>query len=221
MQLRIATFNVHHGQGRDGRIDLARTASVLDALDADLIALQELDRGTPRSGNVDQVAAMQQLIGMTLHFWPTLKPYAGGEYGIALAARARLDTTFVELPRSARGEPRGAVLATLEDVTVVATHLAKADPDRALQTQALAELAAGATTPSVIAGDLNQSRSSLGPLLRAGFTAGPRRATVPPWWLLRQIDFVLAGPGLRITELRTVATEASDHRPLVATVGSR
>ncbi len=219
MRLTVATFNIHHGEGRDGRIDLTRTASTLAAIDADLVALQELDRGLPRSASVDQVGTLEELTGMVLHFWPTLKHSSGSAYGIALAARVPLETKFVELPHS-RGERRGAIVATVHGLTLIATHLAKADPDRALQTRRLADLAGVATAPVVIAGDLNQSRRSLAPLLRAGFTTGPRRPMGwgSHWWLGRQIDFVLAGPGLDLAEVHTLPTDASDHWPTIATV---
>ncbi|MFN2525999.1 MAG: endonuclease/exonuclease/phosphatase family protein [Actinomycetota bacterium] len=214
MQVKIATFNIHHGRGRDGRIDLARTAAAIAATEADLVALQELDRGRERSGRVDQIAELERLTEMRIHFAPTVAS-SKGKYGIALAARRPFDASFVALPRLGHSEPRGCLVANWEGITVLGTHLGKADPERRLQTERLVELAGG--SPTVIAGDLNQSRRSLAPLVAAGFDAGPPRTTIPPWWLPRQIDYVLVGPGLQLLSLATVATEASDHRPLVAT----
>ena len=45
--MRVATYNIKHGRGMDGAIDLERTAATLATLDADLIALQ-LDRPAAR-----------------------------------------------------------------------------------------------------------------------------------------------------------------------------
>ncbi|HEX2241155.1 MAG TPA: endonuclease/exonuclease/phosphatase family protein [Actinomycetota bacterium] len=215
MQLTIATFNIHHGEGRDGRNDLSRTAAVIRGLQADLVALQEVDRGFARSGYIDQVEELQRLTDMAIHFWPTMAPESGGEYGIALAARESIDTSFTELPRARLREPRGVVMAEWEGIRVLATHLAKADPDRRLQTERLAQLA---TPSAVIAGDLNQTRRHLQPLVRAGFETGPPRSTVPPWWLGRQIDYVLVGPDLLLESVRCIPSDVSDHRPLVATI---
>ncbi len=55
-QLRILTYNIHHGEGTDGRFDLARIAGVINGQRPDLVALQEVDRRTTRASGVDQAA---------------------------------------------------------------------------------------------------------------------------------------------------------------------
>ncbi|MCH2154165.1 MAG: gluconate 2-dehydrogenase subunit 3 family protein [Phycisphaerales bacterium] len=57
--IRVATYNIKHGRGMDGTIDLERTAATLEALKADLIALQEVDDQARRSGGVDQAAWLE------------------------------------------------------------------------------------------------------------------------------------------------------------------
>lgn len=54
--LRVLTYNIHHGEGTDGRFDLSRTAGLIATAEPDLVALQEVDQGTDRAGGVDQVA---------------------------------------------------------------------------------------------------------------------------------------------------------------------
>jgi endonuclease/exonuclease/phosphatase family metal-dependent hydrolase len=51
---RIVTCNVHRCVGNDRRLDVARIAAVLSALDPDIVALQELDVGRRRTGHADQ-----------------------------------------------------------------------------------------------------------------------------------------------------------------------
>ena len=58
--LRIAAYNIRHGRGMDGEVDLARIADVLRALDADVITLQEVDNRTERTGRVDQTAVLAE-----------------------------------------------------------------------------------------------------------------------------------------------------------------
>jgi endonuclease/exonuclease/phosphatase family metal-dependent hydrolase len=55
--VRLATFNVLHGRApADGRVDLDRFASAVATLDADVLALQEVDRSQSRSGSADLTA---------------------------------------------------------------------------------------------------------------------------------------------------------------------
>src|SRR5688572_255745 len=56
--VRVLTYNVHHGEGTDGKVDLPRIAAVIKAADPDLVALQEVDNKCRRSGKVDQTAEL-------------------------------------------------------------------------------------------------------------------------------------------------------------------
>ncbi len=58
--MKIVTYNIQFGSGKDGRIDLGRIAQTVDG--ADVIALQEVDRNWRRSGMTDQVAELTALL---------------------------------------------------------------------------------------------------------------------------------------------------------------
>ena len=58
--MRLVSYNIQYGTGRDGRVDLGRIAAALEG--ADVIALQEVERGWPHSGRVDQPAALAALL---------------------------------------------------------------------------------------------------------------------------------------------------------------
>ena len=45
----MLTYNIHHGEGTDGRFDLSRLAGVVTSMHPDLVALQEVDEGTERA----------------------------------------------------------------------------------------------------------------------------------------------------------------------------
>lgn len=214
--LRLATFNVQRCLGIDSSTNLERTAKAIQATDAAVVALQELDRGMPRSGHVDQPAALSEMTGLRIHFWPTLRRKQG-EYGIGLGVRAEAHLDFRSLPRVAREEPRGAIVGRAARVGIVATHVATHDPARAGHLDAVRSLAAELGSPVVIMGDLNCSRRRLTRLSEAGFDSGPWISTIGRR-RRRQIDYILAGPGVRLVRAWTVATNASDHLPLVAEV---
>ncbi|WP_320068738.1 endonuclease/exonuclease/phosphatase family protein [Micromonospora sp. RTGN7] len=55
--MRLATFNLLHGRSlTDGLVDPDRLTTAVTALDADVLALQEVDRDQTRSGNLDLTA---------------------------------------------------------------------------------------------------------------------------------------------------------------------
>jgi endonuclease/exonuclease/phosphatase family metal-dependent hydrolase len=217
MRAVVVTFNIRHGRGTDGVVDLDRTASVIRAMGADLIALQELDRNFPRSGRVDQPAVLAELIGMQMAFFPTVVD-GNRSYGVALAAREAVDARFEPLPRIAHEEPRGVVVGRSSGMTVLATHLSTERWARAAQTRALARLARDAPPPVVVLGDLNQRSWSWSLVaLRAAGLHGDRS------WRGRArslggIDHVFAGRGARVVGTWTRPTTASDHPAIGAVV---
>jgi endonuclease/exonuclease/phosphatase family metal-dependent hydrolase len=212
--IRVATFNIRHGRGTDDVLDLHRTAGVIRETGADLIALQELDRGLGRSGGVDQPAVLSELTGLTIRYEPTLRRRSG-DFGIAIAVRGPLDTRFQPLPRVTDERSHGVVVTRWRGISVAATHLSPRGSPRAAQATALAALASSLEEPVVVMGDLNQGRRGLRPLTRAGFTPTSRHTTLIAW-LPRQLDHVLVGNGLVITRSWTIHSGASDHLPLVA-----
>lgn len=71
--LRIATYNLLHGLDlRAGRIDLDTVCRVIIGLEADVVAVQEVDRGLERTGGTDQVARLAELLGWHGAFGPAL-----------------------------------------------------------------------------------------------------------------------------------------------------
>lgn len=214
--VRVATFNVHHCAGLDGRVDIPRIAGVIKETGAELVALQELDRGMARSGKVDQPAELARLTGMRIEFFPTLVR-GGGEYGIAVATRGGGKFEFHSLPRLGDEEPRGYVLGRWEGMTVVATHLSLQREPRDVQTGAIVRAVASLEGPFVLLGDLNQSAWRLWRAARGRFPVRlwPARTMARRW---SQRDHVVAGGGARIMDRSVVRTHASDHYALAATV---
>nr|MDQ3389574.1 hypothetical protein [Gemmatimonadota bacterium] len=113
-EVRVLIYNMHAGKDAGGVNNLERMATVVRETGADLVLLQEVDRGTLRSGGVDQPATLARLTGLHAAFGSTLD-YQGGEYGIALLSRWPIlsDTLLslpVEPPQERAGgsrEPRG------------------------------------------------------------------------------------------------------------------
>ncbi|WP_435737821.1 endonuclease/exonuclease/phosphatase family protein [Cellulosimicrobium sp. PMB13] len=76
--LRLATFNTLHGAALDGTVDVERFARAVAALDADVLALQEVERDSPRSHRTDLVAVAAEALGAQHHHLsPTLRGVSG------------------------------------------------------------------------------------------------------------------------------------------------
>src|SRR5512136_2750485 len=86
LTFRVMSYNIHHGEGLDGKVDLQRIAELIKRERADLVGLQEVDKGTARTGRRDFPAELAALTGMTCVFSNNY-PYQGGEYGNALLTR--------------------------------------------------------------------------------------------------------------------------------------
>jgi endonuclease/exonuclease/phosphatase family metal-dependent hydrolase len=84
---RIMTYNVHRCIGTDGKLSPQRNAEVIAACDPDVVALQELDVGRLRTGNIDQAAFMAKALGMQPHFHPALREL-GEQCGDAILTKA-------------------------------------------------------------------------------------------------------------------------------------
>ncbi len=207
--------------GTDGVLDIGRTANVILETGADLIGLQEVDRGLERSGWVDQPSLLARLTGLSVAFFPTLR-LGQGEYGMAVAAEGELDARFEDLPRVEEEEPRGLILATWSNWSFVVTHLSRHRRARQLQIKAVAQTTALLGGPTVVLGDFNASARALGPLKDAGFIPLRPASRAGRSLLSRvRLDHILVGSGATATRCWTISSRASDHDPVIAEVSAR
>jgi endonuclease/exonuclease/phosphatase family metal-dependent hydrolase len=108
------TYNIHHGEGIDGKLDLERIADVIKAQQPDLVALQEVDKGVARTDRIDIPAELARLTGLTARFYNNFS-FQGGEYGNAVLSRFPVVTernTHLEMLRP--GEQRGVLQTVVQ-----------------------------------------------------------------------------------------------------------
>jgi len=228
LALRVMTYNIRHGRGVDGRVDLGRIADVIASYRPDVVALQEVDCGRRRSGDVDQAGALALRLGMEPVFSPCVVDDTG-HYGIATLTRLPLlQQRRLELPGHEHGrrwsEPRGALLTRVVwqggELDVMNTHLSLRPGERIAQAQALAaELCT--TTDVVVCGDLNCTpRSAPYQVLRRQLNELGGRASWPARWPVLRLDHVLYRGELRVVDAGVLtsrdARRASDHLPVTA-----
>ena len=220
-RLMVATYNVHRCIGGDGRRDPGRTQAVLGELNADIIAVQELEWRADKALHV--LEELAQRMGYTAIAGPTLLR-KDGHYGNALLTRLvvrrvnRLDLSV------AGREARGAIDAVLETdrgaVRVLATHLGLGAGERRTQMHRLLTELTGTPMPTVLLGDLNEWFLWGRPLrwLRAHFGKGTAPATFPARWPVLALDRIWVEPEGLLREIHVhrsaLARIASDHLPL-------
>lgn len=238
--MRFLSYNVKSGL----QAGIRPLVEAIAATDADVVGLQEVDRGTRRSGGSDQAREIAAEAGYGhAHFGVAVPWEGGGEYGVALLSRHPVrdvaqHALFVpsgpEVPTGAR-EPRVMLSATVDApgdlaVRVFVTHLGLEPEQRNIQSRELAAAVWQATvhSPVVLLGDLNAGPDAreLLPLLgvlKDAHAAVPRaeRTTFPANSGPADgiiVDYVLVSPDVGIDAARVVkdARNASDHDLCVA-----
>ena len=240
--LRLLVFNIHAGKDAAGKDNIADLAALIRTSRADIVLLQEVDRGTTRSGKVDQVQALIDATHLDGVFGRSLD-YDGGQYGIAAFARRGFvfdDTIDLPVtPAQARAggshEPRAALLASAITrdgrLQVLTTHLDPSTEDtyRLQEAQLVLNIVrarASAETPMVVGGDFNAEPDSA--VIRKLRDGGLRDAwtecghgdglTYPADQPRKRIDYLFVTGGLHCSAAEVLDTKISDHRPLLVTL---
>jgi len=235
---RILTYNVHRCVGTDRRLDVGRIAAVIAAERPDIVALQEVDVGRARTGNVDQAQAIAVRLGMAFRFHAALKveeELYGDAILTALPERLIRAGALPGHPRLEGLEPRGALWVAIDvggiELQVLNTHFGLIPREQRLQAAAVTGPqwlgSPERRDPLILLGDFNASRlgrpyrlltNALGDVTR-GLGAGRRVATFPSMLPMRQIDHVFASSGVAVRAAHApttpLARQASDHLPLV------
>jgi len=191
--------------------------------DFDLVALQEADGDSLRSGYVNQVEHLAQL-GAFPYWYQQLNRNLGRFAQHSNGVLSRLKPHQLEdhpLPGPAG---RGAILVRFgegEDaLIVVMMHLALGAKTRALQLAYIRELIGG-YRHQVLMGDMNTHATDLlehSPLRDLGLIAPQVEATFPSWRPQRCLDHILLSPSLTLERVEVLAQPISDHLPVAVEI---
>ncbi len=211
----------------------ARPRARLRALDADIVALQEVDARHHDDGFLDQWAYLGERAGYRCVPGISLRTHRN-VFGNALLSRHPVAGVRLHDLAIFGREPRGAIDADIDVagrlVRVVATHLGLRNAERRRQSARLLEVLAVRPSPSqtaeILLGDLNEwraaPRSSVAALLRR-YPDAPAPPSFPARWPFLRLDRILADRGLRLERCATVRSRlarlASDHLPVCARFG--
>ena len=227
--LRVLTYNIHHGEGMDGVVDLERIAAFIKGFDPDMVTLQEVDSVVDRTGDVDQAEVLADLTGMSAAFGRFM-PYQGGAYGMAVLSRwPILEASNLRLTDGT--EPRTALAVRVrgpgagQELVVVGIHFYETAAQRLAQARDLEGILEGEESPTMLSGDFNSTPDSevmgyLGARWQV-LDKGVDRLTFSSFDPVREIDFVLVRPRdhFLIREHRVLDEPVlSDHRALLTEV---
>jgi endonuclease/exonuclease/phosphatase family metal-dependent hydrolase len=228
--LRVMTYNIHHGEGIDKRVDLERIAQLITDAKADIVGLQEVDRGCERTQKRDLPAELALLTGMTVHFEKNIA-FQGGEYGNAILTRfpiKRAKNTHYKMLRP--GEQRGVLQLVLDvhgrEVLFMNTHIdyRPDDAERVINVEELREIVAAGKMPTIMVGDFNATPESRTITNVKSFLTDSWELvgtgdgfTIPVVKPTKRIDYIwVTKSSIEPVKIEVVQSLASDHLPVLA-----
>ncbi|MDQ3278866.1 MAG: endonuclease/exonuclease/phosphatase family protein [Bacteroidota bacterium] len=236
-ELRVLSYNIHHANppSRPNEIDMTAIANVIKQQQPHLVALQEVDVYTSRSGSgLHQAEELGKLTGMKVYFAKAID-YGGGAYGVALLSKFPISNTNAHplpLAEGSTAERRtlGTALITLgngKKLVFATTHLdAQSDPaNRQLQIAKIVDILKAEQHPVILTGDFNAVPGT--PVINTLDAQFTRTCTtgcdfnIPASAPTRTIDFIAYAPAAKWTVLQHKVIDekyASDHRPVFALI---
>lgn len=153
-RLKILTYNVRNGRGMDDVTNYDRVADVINRIDADAVAIQELDSATERSNGVVVLDELAGRTGMYASYNKSID-YKGGAYGVGILTKEKpLRKEAIPLPGSE--EQRSLLLVELQDYIICSTHWSLNQSDRVASVDVINSwLKEHTSKPLILAGDLN------------------------------------------------------------------
>jgi len=211
---------------RAAHANLVRIAAL--AAQYDVVALQEADAGSLRTGSINQVAHLAKLAGFP--FWHAavtrdLQPFA--QHCLGILSRWPLQHAhYHRLPGILPG--RGALEVSIqpehcEALRVIVAHLSLTQRARTRQLNFLASIAQP-PGERVLLGDFNCDTDELSrhaAVHAAGLRSVQQQATFPSWAPTRVLDHILLSSGLESIKAGVLDQRLSDHLPIISEIRLR
>lgn len=232
--LKVMSFNIHHAnppaEEQSGKIDIDAIANTIKQSHADIIALQEIDENTQRSGKGNQAKLIAKKLGLKVYFAKAID-FQGGAYGIAILSKFPMsEHQIYRLSNQADAEAEPRVLQTVKlklpgkrYIRFANTHLDFLETgNRELQAQQIVDITKAEKLPLIIAGDWNASPQSKTLNMMDGTftrTCTDCPATYPDDKHSAAIDFIAFDKkaGFKVKSHQVLnQVQASDHYPIVA-----
>jgi endonuclease/exonuclease/phosphatase family metal-dependent hydrolase len=223
--IRVMTWNIHGGVGRDGRFDLKRVVDAIVHHDPDVVALQEVDSRRTVAPARSAFAVLRESVG---HHGVEAKSIiaADGDYGQLVLSRWPVRAAHVHDITHGKREPRRAIELEIASPTgafrLIATHFGLKLSERRSQAHRLVAIARPHTMTTVMLGDFNEWfwPASLRHALARELPGRTRHATFPSRFPLFRLDRIFCWPAkaMRSSFVDHSASRLSDHLPVIADI---
>ncbi len=229
LSFRVASYNVHHWWGLDNTQDARRIGEVLQAIEPDVVALQETDMGKTADTGQRRLEVIADMLDMQL----VTMPLANDSYcfrGNALLTRFPINKVRNLDFSQPDCDPRGMVDVELavegELVRIIGAHLGLDAGERARQITKLLNwlYAHPKRRGAVVMGDFNEwfGGSANYDVLERYLGRCHGRSTFPADTPIFHLDHIWTDPAGGLKKIRVPSTPlthvASDHRPIWADV---
>lgn len=219
--LRLMTYNIRNANGMDDICNFQRVANVINNASPDVVAIQEVDSMTRRSGQKYVLGEIAERTQMHACFAPAIK-FDGGKYGIGLLTK-QVPLRLQAIPLPGREEARILILAEFEDYIYCCTHLSLTEEDRMKSLEIVKSFTASYKKPLFLAGDMNaEPESDFIKELQKDFQilSNPKQSTYPAPDPKETIDYITAlksnANGFALISSQVLDEPmASDHRPIL------
>ena len=153
VQLKVMSYNIRNAKGMDNVRNIDRVAQVILNAAPDVVAVQELDSMTNRSGNKYILGELGALVNMHAEFFPAIE-FDGGKYGIGILSKVKpIGVKGYNLP--GREEKRAVIVAEYDNYMLACVHLSLTEEDRMSSLEIVEKIALESKKPFLLAGDMN------------------------------------------------------------------
>lgn len=219
--LKLMSYNIKNANGMDNVCNFQRIANVINNTSPDVVAIQEVDSMTNRSGQKYVLGEIAERTQMHGYFAPAID-YDGGKYGIGLLTK-QVPLRLQSLPLPGREEARTLILAEFTDYIYCCTHMSLTEEDRMKSLELVKAFTSSSTKPLFLAGDMNaEPESGFIKELQKDFQilSNPKQHTFPAPDPKETIDYIATlkqnAKGFAVISAKVINEPmASDHRPIL------
>lgn len=241
MLLKVITFNIAHGKGMDGIVDIERQANLINSYKPDIVFLQEIDMYTKRAGDMNQIREFSRKIYLPYCSMETNITLEDGYYGDGIISRFPISFStnylmpLTDLNHEQRGILCNRIALGTAKINLFSVHLSTYEDERILASKELMRIIRKIDKNEIIiiGGDFNVGVTRLG----KGKYTYEKREDYEEYKILRKelqrienteetwfsklgqgcIDTIFYSKNIRLRKFETIAANGiSDHEAIYA-----